>query len=408
MAKVRMTSRWVQAIKPDKNKRIEYRDQKIENLCLRIAPNSKKSWSLTYRRQSDGKLRRVTIGQFPVVSLADARRSAHDLKSRIAVGEDPAKTGKRVGQGKPDTFRDLALRYMNHHAEPNTKTAAGAHRMLRKDVFPAIGDEPLTEITRMDVASICENILERGSPVTANRTFELIRRICKWGIRRGLTDINPCEGLTPVAPEKSRDRVLSADELKSFWQRLPDTGLKWQFQLVLKVCLATAQRIGEVSGARWSEIDFEAKEWRLPSSRVKNAELHIVPMSDLAIDLFKEAVSYGSDGDHVFPSPKIAGEHIKARSATKAMNRVLGILNLTDATPHDLRRTAATSMASLDIDPTMIERVLNHSAGKAGVAGIYNRFSYIPQKRLALEAWASHLLEIVEGRPANGNVVNLR
>ena len=168
----------------------------------------------------------------------------------------------------------------------------------------------------------------------------------------------------------------------------------------------TAQRVSEVAGARQIEIDLRAREWKLPADRVKNGSAHCVPLSPLAIRLFEEAMSRSKSACFVFPSP-FTDQAIIGQAVAKAMKRSSAHLQLDNATPHDLRRTAATGMAKRRIPRLTIDKVLNHiSADRSTIAGVYDRHAYDVEKREALQCWADALGEIVRNETAN--IVALR
>ena len=171
--------------------------------------------------------------------------------------------------------------------------------------------------------------------------------------------------------------------------------MSWQTAQVLRLCLVTAQRLGEVAGARKSELFLKEAEWRLPGHRVKNGSAHNVPLSPLAIDLFAEAMDRSPDEEIVFRS-SITKRAITADAVSKAVNRSLEVFELEDLTPHDLRRTAAIGMAKLGIPRLVVDKCLNHvSADRSTIAGVYDRYAYDSEKRHALEAWSRLLMDTI-------------
>ena len=189
--------------------------------------------------------------------------------------------------------------------------------------------------------------------------------------------------------------MLSTDEIKFFWETLPHAAMSWQTAQVLRLCLVTAQRLGEVAGARKSELFLKEAEWRLPGHRVKNGSAHNVPLSPLAIDLFAEAMDRSPDEEIVFRS-SITKHAITADAVSKAVNRSLEVFELEDLTPHDLRRTAATGMAKLGIPRLVVDKCLNYvSADRSTIAGVYDRYAYDSEKRHALEAWSRLLMDTI-------------
>lgn len=395
-----LTDRQVENSRATNGQRVDLRDAKPRGLMLRISPGGVKAWSVLYRRRLDGQRRRVTIGKYPQVSLADARAAALDVLARVARGEDPAGDRSRPRTDLPKTFGELADRYLDRHANRSKRSVRQDRQMLDKDLRPVLGKIPLETIKRSDIAAAIDRVVARGAPIQANRTFEIVRGLYNWALGAGLVETTPCVGLRAPSQEQSRERTLSPDEIRRFWQGLPQAKMSWATSQILRLCLVTGQRVSEVAGAQKSELDFSEHEWRLPGARVKNGNAHVVPLSPLAEQLFKEAIARQRlrhrDSPFVFPSPWTKAP-IVGYAVARAMSRSLAVLKLADATPHDLRRTAATEMAKLGIARLVVDKVLNHvSADRSTIAGVYDRYSYAAEKRNALERWANRLLAIID------------
>jgi integrase len=221
------------------------------------------------------------------------------------------------------------------------------------------------------------------------------------------------------AKENQRDRVLSADEIRTLWNGLDDAGMTPAIKLALKLQLVSAQRKGEIVGAAFSEFDLEGKTWEIPAERSKNGIAHKVPLSPLALTLIEEALSLAGDSLWLFPSPRGDG-HIDPRAVNHALRRACmppeqrpksarysqaPAIGVEGVVPHDLRRSAASGMTALGINRLVVSKILNHV--ESSVTAIYDRYAYDAEKRHALEAWASHLESILTGKPKADNVVTL-
>jgi integrase len=215
--------------------------------------------------------------------------------------------------------------------------------------------------------------------------------------------------MSKPAEATSSNRVLSDDEIKTLWQGLPEAlARSIQAQRIIKLCLTTGQRIGEVAGMMLSEIDLKAREWRLPGGRTKNGHAHVIPLSDLALALIEEAMAdAGEKSAHVFPcgngslSPVAVARTI-LRANEKTKERPLGRFGVAPWSAHDLRRTALTGMARLGVAPIVLGHVANHrTTTRAGVSlAVYSQYTYDAEKRAALDLWADHLAGIVGGKRA--------
>ena len=205
-----------------------------------------------------------------------------------------------------------------------------------------------------------------------------------WAIGEGLCETNPVDGTNKADEGKPRDRVLSDKELAAVWNAAPEG----DYGSIVKLLMLTAQRRDEIGSLRWSEIDTEAKTITLPASRTKNGREHVIPLSAQALAIIK-ATPQRANRDLVFGSGD--GGYSGWSKAKAAMDEKLG-KGVAGWTLHDLRRTGATRMADSGVQPHIIEAVLNHVSGhKEGVAGIYNRAAYEPEKRAALDTLGSYI-----------------
>jgi integrase len=240
------------------------------------------------------------------------------------------------------------------------------------------------------------SVTNAGGAPTANRVRSSLSTFFNWAISHGLLDHNPVDG-APRHEERSRDRVLTPAELRLIWNNLEDN----EYGSIVKLLALTAQRVTEIGALHWSEIG--ADQILLPGERTKNHRSHVVPLSAPATAIIaKQPKREGCDT--LFGSERgFTNWNFWKERLDGAITQANGGKPLPRWTTHDLRRTAATMMADdLGIQPHIIEAVLNHVSGhKAGVAGIYNRASYLREKRAALNVWGDRLLAIAEGRASN-------
>jgi integrase len=259
---------------------------------------------------------------------------------------------------------------------------------------------PLAKIERRTIAARLFEIEQASGKRTRNSVRATLHAMYAWSIQEGMAEFNPVTG-TSRAPEKSRDRVLSATEINVIWNALPDD----HFGAIIKLLALTSARANEIAALRWEEVHDNMIV--LPAERTKNSRSHVIPLSEPARAILaaqpRRANADGQTRELVFGfgAGGFAGwgkcrERLNER-ITKATGKALP-----HWTPHDLRRTAATMMAELGVQPHVIEAVLNHVSGhRAGVAGIYNRANYEREKTIALDLWADRLMAIVKGRKTN-------
>ena len=215
----------------------------------------------------------------------------------------------------------------------------------------------------------------------SNRVLSAVRKLFAWSLERDIVATSPAAGVRPVAKETSRDRVLSDDELRAFWKATGELAEPWRS--FFRVLALTGQRLGEVAGMRWSDVDLDRALWTLPAALNKSGRLHEVPLSTPTVAILRAVPRHS--GPYVFTT----GDGSKPVSG---FGRPKAKLAPDGWRPHDLRRTFATTAARLGIAPHVVEKCLNHSGGTIrGVAAVYNRAGYDAEKRHALDAWARHL-----------------
>ena len=415
MAK-KLTARSIEQAKPDPTKRREIPDAGKPGLYLLIQPSGRKSWAVRYRFH--GRPRKVTLDGFP--SLGVAHKLAHAELDKVAEGRDPASEKRAAKQATPEDsssnlFETVMAQFIERHVKRNTR-ASSAHeteRLLRKEVLPKWKRRHIQEISKRQVLDLLDGIVDRGGGLSANRTLAAVRKLFNWALQRGIIDASPVASIKAPLAERSRDRILTDDEVRWFWKACDLVG--YPFGRLAQMLLLTGQRRREVAGLSYAEIDFTNRLWVIPGVRTKNGDPHEVPLSLRALSIIEMAPRIQTDKGYVFTTR--AEKHVKGYSQAKAaIDRAILAVACEESptaeiprwTFHDLRRTAASGMARLGIDLPVIEKILNHSSGSfAGIVGVYQRHSFSDEKRKALEAWASFVMSVVEGKPAS-NVVAIR
>jgi integrase len=342
-----------------------------------------------YRVKGDPKKRRLTLDRYPALSLSAARQQAQEAILAAARGEDPAARTK-AEKGAP-TFAILARDYLEKHAKAKKRSWREDSRVIERELVPRWGRRKVVAISRRDVHELLDGIVERGSPIQANRTLALVRKIFNWAIGRGMVPANPCLQIEAPAREKQRQRVLSDVELSSLWQAFDAVGPL--LGPMFKLRLLTAQRGGEVASMRWRDIDLDTATWTIPPEAAKNGLAHTVPLSRPAVVLLRDLQIMASSAEWVFPSPR-PGQHVQ--NVQKAANRVRSASGVQNFVLHDLRRTAASRMTASGTSRLVVSKILNHV--EHGVTRVYDRYSYETEKRQALDEWAELLGTMTNGK----------
>jgi integrase len=383
--RVALTDRFVAGAKA--GTRTEFFDSRVTGLSLRVSPTAK-NWAFHFTT-AGGKRARLTLGAFPAITLAGARGLALEAQAAVQAGADP-----RTSKAGSMTVAILVESFLAKHVRPNLRSAKQVERRLRKNVLALIGNVRLADLHRRDVNRVLDTIVGRGRLIEANRVFGDVRAMLRWAVARGDLDRDPVQGMDAPSPARSRDRVLSDAEIKQLWNVLP-TALPRQAdcQRVLKLCLVTGQRVGEVAGMRRDELDLDTRTWSLAGARTKNGHPHQVPLSDLAMSIIEEALAGAGHRPRLFALLPVA--------VTRFVERAdFGIPHWT---PHDLRRTCLSKMAALGVEPVVLGHVANHrSATRAGITlSVYVKHSYDAEKRRALALWADRIAAIVGGTDAD-------
>jgi integrase len=402
MPKVRLTDRFVAGAKAAS--RLDYFDETTQGLSLRVSA-SQKSWTFNFTSPKDGKRARLGLGVYPGTTLAQARTRAIEARQLLDELVDPRDVLAERAAGAM-TVSTLVDSYLERHVRPNWRRPDEVERRLRKNVVDVVGNVKLADLHRRDINRAVDRVRDRGSPVEAARVFGDMRTMLRWAMARGDMDRNPIDGMPKPAEPAPRERVLTDDEIKTLWLVLPRALERSpSAQRIIRLCLLTAQRIGEISGMRPDELNRTSRTWMLQGLRTKNGHSHRVPLAAVAIEIIKDALEAAGEGARfVFPNEAVDGP-LDAKAVTKTILRASiadegrpnGRLGLAPWTPHDLRRTATTGMAQLGVAPIVLGHVINHrSVTKAGVTlSVYSQYDYAKEKRAALELWADRVAGIV-------------
>jgi integrase len=404
MPRVALTDLFCKTSKP-LGVRTDYFDETVAGLALRVTEKGHRSWTYLFTSPRDGKRARATIGTYPATSLAAARGKALEAKGHVEAGDDPRLV--LAGQATAGmTVAGLIDAYLADPEKAALRSRAEIDRRMRKNVIPIIGEVKLAELRRRDVRNVTDAILKRKRKVEATRVFEDVRAVVRWAVQNEYLDANPLDGMRKPAEATSSNRVLSDGEIRTLWIGLPKAlPRSIQCQRIIKLCLVTAQRVGEVAGMTRREIDLIAREWRLPGSRTKNGHPHVVPLSDFAVQVIKQAMAAaGSKSEPLFPcgdgslSPVVVARAI-LRANEISKERPLGRFGIARWSAHDLRRTALTGMARLGTAPIVLGHVANHrTTTRAGVTlSVYSQYTYDKEKREALDLWANRLSALTAG-----------
>jgi integrase len=351
-----------------------------------------RSWVAQYRHA--GQTRRMTLGTASVLSSEQARGEAKRILALAALRQDPASERRRKAAADRFTCASLVEQYLAAKKPVvRGRTFTETQRYLEGPYFKPLHNVPVDAVTRRDIAARVLVIQRENGQVAAARARSVLSGMYTWAMESGLTEVNPTIGTPKPKAPPSRDRTLSDQELVAVWRACGDD----DFGRIVKLLISTGQRRSEVGGiARTTEVDLEHGTWTIPKQRAKNGREHTVPLGSLALDVIRSVpqvvgrdLLFGARTERGFTS---WAEHKRALDAR------LGD-QVRDWTLHDLRRTAATRMCDLGIEPHVVEQILNHQSGhRSGVVGVYNKSKYVRAVENAVAAWDRHLRALIEGR----------
>ena len=409
-----------------------YQEADEGGLFVEVMPGGTKVWRLRYRIGGRGsKQEKITLGDYPAYSLADARAWREDCKVLTKRGLSPMalKRGDAVPADATPEVRELAQTFLKlwcwravektkakeaeaqvattveafaRHwyteiAEPSNSNPRNIKRVLEKDVIPAIGSKQISDVTVTDVLAITDKIKARGADQMALQTRNVLKRLFAYAIAREKASFNPAAAVEAkfIATAKSRDVALSPDEIGRLLRAIYQSSMKRAQKLALHLLILCMVRKSELIEAKWKEIDFEKAEWAIPGERMKKDKPHLVPLSRQALAMFEELKGLASGSEWIFPSRGDLQKPI-AKSTLNVAVRTLEH-DVQDFVIHDFRRTASTHLHEAGFNSDWIEKALAHET--KGIRGVYNRAQYMEQRHNMLQWWADFVdSQIEEGR----------
>lgn len=372
-------------------------------LYLLVKPNSRKYWRMNY--DFDGKAKTYAIGVYPFVTLAEARDARDFAKKLIKQGIDPNEAKRdqkrqRVRNAQ-NTFKATALDWLEaQRARWTEATYKNVLRRLELDVFPVIGDRPLTAIKAPDLLDALKKIEKRGALDIAGRVRQICGQVFRYGIQLGRCEHNPAEALRGALQTRKTKHFEAIDtrELPELVQALRrnDARLYPRTRNAIMLSLLTFLRPGEIRQARWSEIDLDAGEWIIPAERMKMRRPHIIPLSRQAVTVLREQKEENGklNTDWVFPHQSYPAKPMSDGTVLRALQN-LGFKKR--MTAHGFRALARTGIREkLDYQPDVIEAQLAHkAAGPLGEA--YNRAQFLDQRKIMMQDWADYIDTVSAG-----------
>lgn len=375
-------------------------------LTLLVQPDGAKLWRFRYRFA--GKEQMLSFGQWPQVSIAEARQLRDDARARLRAGVNPGAVRKqekaKAVVAAANTFRAVAAEWIElNRGKWRVSHITRVQSQLDRDILPALGDRPISDISPAEVLAVAKRVEGRDALDMARRCLQRMTSIFALGVRTLRCENNPARELAGVIKSRKVEHrpALTFDQLPDYLKRLEQVGAGPATKGALELLLLTATRSGEVRGMRWAEVDMDGALWRIPGDRTKTGMEHLVPLSRQAKAVLERMQPLTGGGELVFPSPAKHNEPMHANALLAALRR-MGY-QTGDITAHGFRATFSTTMNEQGHNPDVIERALAH-VPKDKIRAAYHRSKYLEERRVLLQTWA----DMIDAKRNGANVVPFR
>jgi integrase len=379
-------------------------DTEVIGFGYKVTPKLRGSYIFRYRRNPQSPTKDYVIDSTGLQHPDIVRDEAKRLSLEVSEGGDPAT--ERAG-GKLRTIPLLIDAFEKAKETAGKRTARDMGKLLRRELIPAWESRPAVEIKRSDVTALLRGIHDHGYPQTANKLRRVLHSMFQWALKQEWVRANPASGVDPLAPEASRERVLTDAELVEVWNAahvLPAPAVA-----AVRLFILTLQRRSEVGGMLVSELDMPGALWTISGARSKNGNPDLTQLSPQSIAILSSVPQIkdceyrlSTDGKRPISGwskwkKQIDAEILDARkkAARKAGEDPSKVRPMDHWTYHDLRRTGATNLGKLKTPRHVIDRVLHHSRKQAGIIATYDRFEYYDERKEALEKWSRRVAELV-------------
>ena len=363
---------------------------------LYVAVTPAGSVSFRYNYNLNGRYETLTIGKYGVggITLAEARERLHEAKKMLAAGKSPAHEKARAKDKDKvsQSFDDWATAWLRGH-EMAESTRDMRRSTYERELKPVFGNRLLAEITHDDLRSLTDKIVARGAPATAVHSREIVMMVFRWAMERGQRVENPADMVRPttIARFEARDRALSSDEVRLFYQYLERIGTSPAIRAACKLLLLTMVRKSELTDATWDEVNFTEGVWTIPAARMKRRNPHLVFLSQQALDFFVALKTFAGGSRYVLPSRYDPDLPMSKATLNQVMTLCYRLAQkegkaLEKFGPHDMRRTASTHLHEAGYNSDWIEKCLAHE--QKGVRAVYNKAEYREGRTAMLQDWA--------------------
>ncbi|MHA2783466.1 integrase domain-containing protein [Vibrio harveyi] len=399
MAKIttRLTDKEIKASKPGDK---EYNLFDGDGLRLRIKPNGSKHWLLNYKRPTNSKRTNLSLGKYPDLSLANARKSALEAKELIAQGIDPQEERKRLlNEHKAThehTFSLIATKWFEIKKDSVTANyAIDIWRSLELHILPSLTSTPVKDIDAPMIIELLKPIEAKGSLETVKRLAQRLNEIMNYAANCGLIKANPLTGIKAAfkKPKKENMAALAPTELPELMSAIANASIKRTTRCLLEWQLHTMTHPAEAAGARWDELDLDNKVWIIPAERMKKRREHRIPLTEQVLAILEVIKPISGHRDYIFPSDRDPQKPCNSQTANMALKRMGFAGRLVS---HGLRSLASTTLNEQGFESDLIEAALAHVDDNQ-VRSAYNRTDYLERRIPMMCWWSGHIGEAAKG-----------
>lgn len=399
MAKVttRLSDKEIKSAKP---KEKEYILSDGDGLRLRVKPNGSKLWLLNYTHPIKRKRTNLSLGKYPDLSLANARKASQEARELLAQGRDPQEDRKRQQQEHKaihqHTFINVAKEWFEIKKDDVTpEYAVDIWRSLELHIFPYISDIPVKEINAPQIIELLKPIEAKGSLETVKRLAQRLNEVMNFATNCGLVQANPLTGIKAAfkKPKKENMAALKPTELPELMGTIANASIKRTTRCLIEWQLHTMTRPSEASGAKWEEIDWGGQVWTIPAERMKKRREHRIPLTEQMLELLEVIKPISGHREFIFPSDRDPKKPCNSQTANMALKRMGFAGRLVS---HGLRSLASTTLNEQGFDRDLIEAALAHVDDNQ-VRSAYNRTDYLERRRPMMCWWSGHIEEAAKG-----------
>ncbi|MEH6532227.1 MAG: integrase domain-containing protein [Photobacterium frigidiphilum] len=387
-------------LKNTKPKDSEYVLSDGQGLQVRVLKNGTKSWRLVYKNPETRKKSSLTLGTYPSLSIANARKVAREQRELVAQGIDP-KANKLEKQNEyvaihQNTLLNVSTEWFKiKKTEVTPDYADDIWRSLVLHIFPYLQYQPISKLTAPIVIDVLKPIEAKGSLETLKRISQRLNEIMTYAVNCGLVQANPLSGIKAAfkKPQKENMKALKPEELPELMSSIANASIKRTTRCLIEFQLHTMTRPNEAAGARWEEFDFETNIWTIPVSRMKKKREHRIPLTKEVISLLAIMTAISGQREFVFPADRDPKKSTNSQTANAALKRMGFAGRLVS---HGLRSIASTTLNQQGHDPDIIEAALAH-VGDNEIRRAYNRTDYLERRRALMDWWSMHIVQASKG-----------